>query len=119
MRILEFVGRKAVAILESDHDALTGLPNRLDLRAARATRARPGARRAVLYVDIDKIAAINEAFGLSAGDEVIQRVGGLVQRPPGAEALVSRHRRRPLRLRAAGRRTLSTRTTSPRGSSLQ
>ena len=45
---------------------------------------------ALLYVDIDKVAAINETFGLSAGDEVIQRVGGLIQRAAGPGALVSR-----------------------------
>jgi diguanylate cyclase (GGDEF)-like protein len=89
VRILEFVSRKAVAILGSEHDPLTGLPNRLifDRRAQRALDAAPAA---VLYVDIDKLWAINEAFGLSAGDEVIQRVGALLQQAVGAEALASR-----------------------------
>ncbi len=89
VRILEYVSRKAVAILESEHDSLTGLPNRLifERRAQRELDARAAA---LLYVDIDKIAAINEAFGLSAGDEVIQRVSALIQRAAGAEALVGR-----------------------------
>jgi len=89
IRIVEFVSRKAVAILSSDYDALTGLPNRL-IFERRAQRALDRAATAVLYIDIDKVAAINEAFGLSAGDEVIQRVGGLVQRAAGADGLVSR-----------------------------
>jgi diguanylate cyclase (GGDEF)-like protein len=89
VRILEFVSRKAVAVLASDYDALTGLPNRY-IFERRAQRELDAQATALLYVDIDKLAAINEAFGLSAGDEVIQRVGGLVQRAAGANALVSR-----------------------------
>jgi diguanylate cyclase (GGDEF)-like protein len=89
VRILEFVARKAVAILDSDYDALTGLPSRSSFER-RAQRALDRAATAVLYADIDDLEAINEAFGLSAGDEVIQRVGTLVQQAAGAEALVSR-----------------------------
>jgi diguanylate cyclase (GGDEF)-like protein len=89
VRILEYVSRKAVAILGSEYDALTGLPNRV-IFERRAQRVLDRAATALLYVDIDKVAAINEAFGLSAGDEVIQRVGGLIQRAAGVDALVSR-----------------------------
>jgi len=89
VRILEFVGRKAIAILDSEYDPLTGLPNRL-IFERRAQRALDRTAAAVLYADIDGLEAINGAFGLSAGDEVIQRVGTLVQRAAGAEALVSR-----------------------------
>ena len=89
VRILEFVARKTVAILHSEYDALTGLTNRFifERRAQRLLDAGPAG---VLYVDIDKVAAINEAFGLTAGDEVIRLVGGLVQQAAGAKALVSR-----------------------------
>jgi diguanylate cyclase (GGDEF)-like protein len=89
VRILEFVARKAVAILDSEYDALTGLPNR-SIFERRAQRALDRAATCVLYADIDDLEAINEAFGLSAGDEVIQRVGTLIQQAAGAEALVSR-----------------------------
>jgi diguanylate cyclase (GGDEF)-like protein len=89
VRILEFVGRKAVAILDSEYDALTGLPNRL-IFERRAQRALDRGAASVLYADIDELEAINQAFGLSAGDEVIQRVGALIQRAAGAQALVSR-----------------------------
>jgi diguanylate cyclase (GGDEF)-like protein len=89
VRILEFVARKAVAILDSEYDALTGLPNRATFER-RAQRALDRAATAVLYADIDDLETINEAFGLSAGDEVIQRVGTLLQQAAGAEAMVSR-----------------------------
>jgi diguanylate cyclase (GGDEF)-like protein len=89
VRILEFVARKAAAILASEHDSLTGLVNRLVFER-RAQRLLDEAPAALLYLDIDKLAAINEAFGLGAGDEVIQRVAALIQRAAGADALVSR-----------------------------
>ena len=89
VRILEFVARKAVAILDSEYDSLTGLPNRL-IFERRAQRMLDRSAAAVLYADIDELEAINEAFGLSAGDEVIQRVGALIQRAAGTSALVSR-----------------------------
>jgi diguanylate cyclase (GGDEF)-like protein len=91
IRILEFVSRRAVAILESEHDALTGLVNRYVFeRRAQGLLDRQGWAGVLLYADIDKLAAINEAFGLGAGDEVLQRVGDLVRRAAGPGALVSR-----------------------------
>jgi diguanylate cyclase (GGDEF)-like protein len=91
IRILEFVSRKAVAVLESEHDPLTGLVNRYVFeRRSQRMLERDGWSGVLLYVDIDKLAAVNEAFGLGAGDEVIQRVGDLVRRAAGPGALVSR-----------------------------
>jgi diguanylate cyclase (GGDEF)-like protein len=89
VRILEFVSRKAVAILDGDYDSLTGLPNRsaFERRAQCALRRAPAA---VLYVDIDSLETINETFGLSAGDEVIQRVGTVIQRTAGGDVLIAR-----------------------------
>jgi len=84
VRILEFVARKAIAILDSDYDALTALPNRA-IFERKAQRALDAAAVAVLYADIDELETINATFGLSAGDEVIQRVGMLVQAAAGAD----------------------------------
>ena len=89
VRILEFVSRKAVAILDGDYDSLTGLPNRSAFER-RAQRALTRAPAALLYVDIDALDVVNETFGLSAGDEVIQRVATLIQRTAGADVLVAR-----------------------------
>src|SRR5512143_177558 len=91
IRILEFVSRKVVAILGSQHDALTGLVNRLiferrmDSLLASGTEA-----HALLYVDIDRLETINQAFGFQAGDEVIQRVADMLRRAAGAAATVCR-----------------------------
>lgn len=92
VRILEFVSRKAVATLESELDTLTALPNRgiFDRRAQLALAQPGGSGTPLLYVDIDKVAAINAAFGFGGGDEVIQRVGDVVRRAVGGTALVTR-----------------------------
>jgi diguanylate cyclase (GGDEF)-like protein len=91
VRILEFVSRKAVAILTSQRDPLTGLVNRLifERRAQRQLDAADAAY-SLLYVDIDRLQTINEAFGFHAGDEVIQRVAEVVRRSAGSDGLASR-----------------------------
>jgi diguanylate cyclase (GGDEF)-like protein len=92
VRILEFVSRKAVGILNSQHDALTGLVNRLifERRVQTVLDKSAGDRHALLYIDIDKLEGINEAFGFHAGDEVIQRVADVIRRGVGPAATVSR-----------------------------
>lgn len=81
VRILEFIARRAVAILNSRHDSLTGLANRLifENRVQSQLDARNKLRHALLYIDIDRLQAINEAFGYQAGDEVIQRLAEAAQ----------------------------------------
>jgi diguanylate cyclase (GGDEF)-like protein len=82
VRILEFIARRAVAILHTRHDPLTGLVNRLifERRVQEQLRARGTASsHTILYIDIDYLQTINEAFGYQVGDEVIQRLGEAVQ----------------------------------------
>jgi diguanylate cyclase (GGDEF)-like protein/PAS domain S-box-containing protein len=63
---------------EASHDPLTGLPNRalLDehLRIAVAVARRMAAPLAVLALDIDGFKDVNDRFGHSAGDRVLQNV---------------------------------------------
>lgn len=92
VRILEFVSRKVVGILASQHDALTGLVNPLifERRLQGILDTSAPATRALLYVDIDKLQLVNEAFGLQAGDEVIQRLAEVLRAIAGGTAIVSR-----------------------------
>lgn len=64
----------------SQHDLLTGLPNRL-LFNDRLEQALPRARRsgtmlAVVLVDMDRFKNINETLGFDCGDHMLQAVGG-------------------------------------------
>jgi diguanylate cyclase (GGDEF)-like protein len=66
------------------HDALTGLPNRLNLlEAVEEELARGVGTAAVLYLDLDRFKSVNDTWGHSAGDELLaefaRRLGGAVR----------------------------------------
>ncbi|HEX9094774.1 MAG TPA: PAS domain S-box protein, partial [Candidatus Dormibacteraeota bacterium] len=76
------------------HDALTGLPNRL-LLAERLENALVSAQVAhqqvaLFILDLDHFKEVNEAFGLQAGDRLLEQVGPRLQSEIGAEDMVAR-----------------------------
>jgi len=61
------------------YDALTGLPNRLLFRerldhSLKAARRAIDKRTAVLYLDLDKFKAVNDTYGHTTGDALLQEV---------------------------------------------
>ncbi len=79
----------------ASHDPLTDLPNRLLLgdRLARALALaqRHNGRLAVLFLDIDHFKHINDSFGHSLGDELLQSIGREVTMCVRSSDTVSRH----------------------------
>ena len=78
----------------TQHDTLTGLPNR-NLLHTRIEQAVANAQRrhqhgAVLHIDIDQFKRINEVHGHSAGDHVLQTFAARLRGALHSEDLVSR-----------------------------
>ncbi len=67
---------------QSNHDALTGLPNRNLLRdrldQALVYAKRYGRKAAVMVLDVDNFKVVNESLGHSTGDELLKIVAGRV-----------------------------------------
>ncbi len=79
LALLEQIKEKDLSYAHlAQHDALTGLPNRL-LFADRLSQAIHGAHRrrtrlAVLFVDLDRFKHINDSFDHTYGDAILQTV---------------------------------------------
>jgi diguanylate cyclase (GGDEF)-like protein len=92
-RLAELLARKAATILQTQFDSATGLPTRAAFeQSVSALLARRTAKTddAVLYVDVDRVHAINENFGMHVGDETIARVAEVVRRRLPVGTLVAR-----------------------------
>ncbi len=77
----------------SQHDALTGLPNRNRLRdhlEARLAALNEGSRLAVLYIDLDRFKPVNDTLGHGAGDEVLVGVSNRLKQCIRGDDLVAR-----------------------------
>ena len=78
----------------ANYDALTGLPNRslLQDRTAQAIRhsQRSGNPLALLVINLDRFALVNESFGQVLGDQVLREVADRIQRLARDEDTVAR-----------------------------
>jgi diguanylate cyclase (GGDEF)-like protein len=76
------------------HDALTGLPNRLQvaerLEQALARSSRTGSDVTVLFIDLDRFKLINDGHGHAAGDELLVTVADRLLRVVRAGDIVAR-----------------------------
>ncbi|MGY3041779.1 diguanylate cyclase (GGDEF)-like protein/PAS domain S-box-containing protein [Rhodanobacter sp. TND4EL1] len=79
----------------TQHDSLTGLPNRSQLpgqiNRAIETARRRRQRAAVIYIDIDNFKQINEMVGHTAGDQALRSFASQLQRCLPGDGLLSRY----------------------------
>lgn len=80
---------------QAQHDPLTGLPNRLlfqEQLAAEVERAgKSGGILAALCVDLIRLKAVNDTYGLRIGDECVKRAASILREHfEGSEALIAR-----------------------------
>ena len=76
----------------AEHDDLTGLRNRRALLAHLSDRlaARQPGPVAVLYIDLDRLKAINDSLGHAAGDWYIQTFADRLRACAGSQSMVAR-----------------------------
>jgi GGDEF domain-containing protein len=90
-RLTEILARKAVGIIESSYDALSGLYTRpaFEQRVRAVVADTRGSKHwTALYIDADQLHVINDSFGMHVGDSVLGQLGELIRHrlPPGAFA---------------------------------
>jgi diguanylate cyclase (GGDEF)-like protein/PAS domain S-box-containing protein len=78
---------------QAHHDSLTGLPNRAfaETAATQALQADPPTLAAVMFIDLDNIKTVNDAFGHHAGDIVIKAAAQRLRATLRSEDLIARH----------------------------
>ncbi|HBM10118.1 MAG TPA: bifunctional diguanylate cyclase/phosphodiesterase, partial [Pseudomonas sp.] len=77
----------------SQHDALTGLPNRNRLRdylESKLNSLTTASRLTVLYIDLDRFKPVNDTLGHGAGDEVLIGVANRLKQCIRGDDLVAR-----------------------------
>jgi diguanylate cyclase len=76
----------------AEHDDLTGLPNRRALFAHLSVRlaSRQPGPVAVLYIDVDRLKAINDSLGHAAGDLFIKDFANRLLACAGSQSMVAR-----------------------------
>jgi diguanylate cyclase (GGDEF)-like protein len=81
IRIAELLARRLAGVMQNDFEAATGLLTRgaLDRRVLQAIRSSPTGVHSVIFIDIDRLHAINENHGMHVGDEVIIRVAEVIR----------------------------------------
>ena len=77
------LGRVALATVEAQFDALTGLLTReaLEQRHAGVQAERPDVDQSVLYFDLDQTHVVNDLYGFEIGNEMLVKVANVLAPP--------------------------------------
>lgn len=72
------------------HDALTGLPNRASIEQRLGENLKPGARVALILLDVRNVPDINASLGHHVGDDALREIAVRLQQNAGIGDLVAR-----------------------------
>lgn len=72
------------------HDCLTNLPNRASFYKRLAQELYQQTTGAVIFIDLDDLKMVNDAFGHAYGDALIQAAGNCIAAAVGSQAFIAR-----------------------------
>lgn len=72
------------------HDVMTGLANRRGLYEHLTSRLSEGGRVSVLFLDVDRLKSINDAYGHPTGDLFLRTIADTLRRCVGPDTMVAR-----------------------------
>jgi len=75
---------EAYLMREANHDPLTGLSNRRTLENMTEEWMREHRKFAIVFLDVDRFKIINDTYGHQQGDEVLKRLGGVLDEQIGS-----------------------------------
>ncbi len=91
---LDLSRQKNILYYQANHDALTGLPNRIhfkkELKKELKKTAKLKTKLALMFIDLDRFKKINDSLGHDIGDKVIHILGERLKRSIRKADMVSR-----------------------------
>jgi len=91
---LELSRQKSILYYQANHDALTGLPNRIhfkkELKKELKKTAKLKLKLALMFIDLDRFKKINDSLGHDIGDKVIHIIGERLKRSIRKDDMVAR-----------------------------
>jgi len=91
---LELSRQKSILYYQANHDALTGLPNRIhfkkELKKELKKTAKLKTKLALMFIDLDRFKKINDSLGHDIGDKVIHIIGERLKRSIRKDDMVAR-----------------------------
>jgi diguanylate cyclase (GGDEF)-like protein/PAS domain S-box-containing protein len=81
---------EAKLIHQAEHDALTGLPNRIAFAKRVAAALDRGQEPALLFIDLDRFKLVNDTLGHATGDEVLTAVASRLRQGIRGDDVVAR-----------------------------
>jgi len=93
-RFMSHIGRKVEYVIEQSFDSMTGLMSRAGFEAqlleSFSTLSSDSDTHQLIYFDLDNLQLVNDTFSRKAGDEVIMRFAGLLEKDLPKSAVLSR-----------------------------
>ncbi len=91
-RLCELLAREITKIFQSKRDPITGLFNRksFEYKLQNLVESQEGSYHSLVYFDIDRFQIVNDTWGHSEGDRLLQQIATLIRSKLGKNIIMSR-----------------------------